>query len=212
MQQEHDKYIDPLKLIKSAGFTSAIIAGGAFRDLYHGIEPKDVDIFVWDPISSDESPAFPIAEKYVVNNYNNCVHAWTNILQLGDEDTVTLIFGSYYSPYHKNTAVWDIWKNGLNIQVIFTKIPPIEHMHLNFDIGLCKCYHDGQNIHYTDDFLTDANNKTLTIVAQDMTECEYSTTTTVHIPALQKKYPYPIKYNHSMLVTETVAIPFPTPI
>ena len=205
----HDKYVDPLKLIQNAGFTSAIIAGGAFRDLYHNIEPKDIDIFVWDPEFSDEQPEWQHTTAFTNDDDDTSIRCWRTILELDPEDSITLIYGEYSSFCARNTAVWDIWKSGINIQIIFTKTKPVDHMHRYFDIGLCKCYHDGHKVHYTDDFMTDANNKLLTIVAPYMTREEYATTMHVHVPALRKKYPH-----HVLVATEpaqTTPLPIPTP-
>lgn len=199
---KYDDFVKPLTWLQQAGFHSAIIAGGAFRDLYHEIYPRDIDIFAWDPNFSKETTPFEELKNnrkenpgHVWRTGPDCDKIWANLFQLEDYDEVEQRFGEYDEQEGKITAVWDIFKTQTNFQVIFTKLPPIEHMEQHFNIGLCKCYCDGQKIRYTNDFVNDATNKTLTIVGKNMSHGEYRHTIDQHIPRLRQKYPYPVRYS-----------------
>lgn len=200
---KYDDLIKPLAYLQKAGFESAIIAGGCFRDIYHGWYPRDIDIFVWDPTFSNETTPF---KELSNNRKENPGHVWRtgteidtiwiDLFRLEDFDRIEQKFGEYDENSGKITAVWDIWKAEINFQVIMTKVPPIEHMEQNFNIGLCKVYCDGTKVRFTGDFMKDAHNKTFTICAKNMTQAEYNSTIDIHIPRLRSKYP-----NHKVIHT-----------
>ena len=200
---KYDQLVKPLVFLQAAGFESAIIAGGAFRDIYHGWYPRDIDIFVWDPAFSNEKTPF---EKLKNNRKENPGHVWrtgpdmdamwSNIMRLDDMDIIEQRFGEYDEQKGKITAVWDVWKSLINFQIIFTKLRPVDHMEQNFNIGLCKCYCDGTKVRFTGDFMRDASNKTLTIVGKNLTQREYDHTIDTHIPRIKGKYPnFTIKHS-----------------
>lgn len=194
---KYDDLIKPLAYLQKAGFESAIIAGGCFRDIYHGWYPRDIDIFVWDPTFSNETtPLKEFSNKRKENPGNvwrtgtDIDTVWIDLFRLEDFDRIEQKFGEYDEQNGKITAVWDIWKSAINFQVIMTKVPPIEHMERNFNIGLCKVYCDGVKVRFTGDFMRDATNKTLTIVGENLSQQEYDHTVDIHIPRLRTKYPH----------------------
>jgi len=212
---KYDDLIKPLAYLQKAGFESAIIAGGCFRDIYHGWMPRDIDIFVWDPTFSNETTPFKELSDnrkgnpgHVWRTGTNVDSIWVDLFRLDDFDVIEQKFGEYDENGGKITAVWDIYKSSIPFQVIMTKIPPLEHMEQNFNIGLCKVYCDGTKVRFTGDFMRDAHNKTLTICAKNMTQQEYNFTQDIHIPRLKDKFP-----NHKVVHTQdTIKYAKPTAV
>lgn len=189
---QYDEIIRTLHCIQAAGFSSALIAGGAVRDLYFDILPTDIDIFVWDPRYSDE-PAKTVYDAHPDKEHD----FWWNTLKLTHKphshvpDEVYRVYDDEYGVggFGKITAVINVMKNFIPLQIIFTELKPIEHVNQYFDIGLCKAYCDGTKLRYTPDFMQDKKNKTFTIVGKDMTQEEFDYILSHHVPKLQHKYP-----------------------
>jgi hypothetical protein len=190
----NDEIVQTLRMIQSVGFSSAIIAGGAVRDLYLGKDISDIDIFVWDPEFSTETLDYGYHDDF--SDYDG-VAAWWEILGLDDpdlfnaHDTIEQCFDGYmYSDTsEKITRMWNIHKEGIKYQIIFTRVRPEEHIKKYFNIGLCKAYCNGTKFTLLPDFIKDAKRNTLTIVGQDMTQWEFDYTVNHHIPKLKLKYP-----------------------
>lgn len=188
----HDETIRTLQLIKNAGFESAIIAGGAIRDLYFDIMPTDIDIFVWDPHFSPEGTDH--AAWYA----NSGGTFWEDVLKLNRRSTVytsDCVRQSFvdYGPQQigsgKITAVWNVLKGYMPYQIIFTVEKPTTHIMKFFDVGLCKAYCDGDVVRYTSEFMHDAKNEQFTVLGQDMSQREFNYAMDHHIPKLQAKFP-----------------------
>ena len=168
---------------------SAIIAGGAIRDLYHDKHIKDIDIFVPDDTSltgvdvysSDFwKRQFDLTTSIYANNY---------VKTVGDGDD-----GSCTEKEDIN-MVWEILKNGTLYNVIIVNMDPTEYVTRFFDVGLCKAYCDGSRIKLTSDFMHDSRFKRLTLVSERMTLDEFYYMMDNHIVNLKQKYP-----NHSLVV------------
>lgn len=165
----------------------AVLAGGAIRDDYMGKfdEIKDFDIFIHDMTLEPEQVTKIIAKVFPRNDLMD---------QLFDSDYLTLeeqqdLQGDVKPGSHLHIGdVWEVDEENLTYQLIFTKSAPIEHVNKYFDIGFCKGYCDGKKIRYTDDFLQDVWNKTLTIVGDDMTVEQVEYSVHVHADAIQWKY------------------------
>jgi len=172
-----------LVLLHKAGYESAIIAGGAIRDA-HGHKPiKDIDIFIHTPSISRDSA------MYVT------IGSLSRILELKPSDAIIQnpAPDNYADdPEHIIAELFDVGKNDIDFQLIFLTIPPIEYVNDWFDIGLCKAYYDGTRVHYTSDYVTDATNKTLTIVGKHLNT---GPAIDERIKRLQLKYPeYVVKF------------------
>jgi hypothetical protein len=203
-----------VRSLQSLGFSSTIVAGGAPRDLYHNKQIKDIDFFLMDPLVSTEridwnslpnreqslkmSP--PMFIPYTLGlDIKNCVvgtdsaQGFNWILSKVDFER-----NSSYSYGKEFTWITQIWN--LNIiyhvplQFIFTNKNPTLMVEENFDIGMCVCYFDGQKIRYSDEFITDATQRQLTVRGQ-LTTGQIHKALNDHIPRLQRKYPgYTIEY------------------
>jgi hypothetical protein len=170
-----------LRGIQNLGFKSAVIAGGALRDDYTGKPISDIDIFVWDHCYSIQEwktiPEVPLIES--------CLSS-----VIGSNNWKQLLKSSYGpNPDNKLTRIWEYQTSHFPVQVIMTKMKPVEHIEKHFDFGLCKVWSDGVKIRYTPDFLRDVKNKTLTLVAKEMCQREFDYAMQVHHEKLQAKYP-----------------------
>lgn len=185
------------KIQTVGGFKSAVIAGGAVRDLYFEQFFRDVDIFVWDPNFSDED-----TNQFKVNQTGSLT-SWVDLLQLKlpisayraptlSDDFIKRLYKedeTYVSSDGKIIAVYDALRSLIPIQLIYTRIPPIDHVNKFFNLGLCKAYFDGRKFRFTPDFMHDARHKQFSIVGQDMTQQEWKRTIEEHIPRLSSRFP-----------------------
>lgn len=186
----YDEVVRTLRLIQEAGFQSAVIAGGAVRDIYFDLMFKDIDVFVWDPRKSNESVPNIAHPK-------NGSEELQNILRLnptksrGYSDELHWVKQNYTGDHTggRVSNIWNVVKNFIPYQIILTLKPPVDFVNNHFDLGICKAYCDGTKFRYTPDFMRDAQNKCFTVVAKDMTEPEFIYTMHHHIPAIQHKYP-----------------------
>jgi len=186
-----------LRQLQSIGFTSGIIAGGAVRDDYADEEINDIDIFLWDPKHSNETPTKQI--KQGQSNEDYFYGLFSKILKT--DSLEQLLSNDPENGYAENqagegsigaqlTCIWEGFTDLNPYQFIFTKVNPAEHVSRYFDIGFCKAYCDGTKLRYTQDFLRDWKNKKLTIVGQDMTQEQFDYVMEYHIEKLQWKYPH----------------------
>lgn len=196
-QLQRAEIVQTLKAFQNAGFKSAIIAGGAIRDLYFGQWIRDVDIFVHNPNMSNEKVGTLGDDfKTLVWQAMDCRNDTSNNPA---PDNVQQRFHAYGDDDHKITHVFDVVKNWIPYQIVFTKIPPADHLNKYFDFGLCRCYCDGVKMRYTPAFMNDMHNKTLTLMADDMTEKEVIRSMMEHLPRLLWRFP-----NHSVRFTTEV--------
>ena len=198
---QHDEIIQTLRTIQAAGFKSAVIGGGLVRDLYFGQWVRDVDIFVQHPNVSDE--------RVGTIGDNMKVILWQAMKCRNDisgknpaPDQIINRFEAYKpnkDGSNKITHVFDVMKNWIPYQIVVTKIPPVDHINKYFDFGICRCYCDGVKMRYTSAFMDDMHNKTLTLMADDMTEKEVERSMMEHLPRLIWRFP-----NHSVKFTPEV--------
>lgn len=119
---------------------SAVIAGGALRDLWHGKPIKDVDIFI--PMQADEVDLEAIERKVLA------IYPYSELVltsMYGQKDDVA-------TPGFRNIfAIWRMTVDDVIYELIF-----IEDMGENmievFDISICQIAFDGHEIHITDEF------------------------------------------------------------
>lgn len=155
-----------LKQLHNIGFKSAIIAGGAVRDSYFKRPINDIDIYYWHPGYSEgkeknQNTELPFSALFDLNMQDT---------ELFDADEVKTVFKSAnqtkkngYENLTGIVSVTDIIKNEQKYQFIGTEIPPPQYATTKFDFHICMCYCDGKKMRYTNEFLTDAMNRTLTI-------------------------------------------------
>lgn len=165
----------------------AVLAGGAIRDDYMGRtdEIADYDIFI-HCMAYEREQIEEVIEKVFPRN--------DLIEQLFDTDYQTMEEqlnekGDVKPGSHAQiNDVWEVDEELLTYQLIFTRELPRVHVNKYFDIGFCKAYCDGVKIRYTDDFLHDVHNKTLTIVGDDMTEEQVDYAINHHASKIIRRY------------------------
>lgn len=194
--------------LHNLGFKSAIVAGGAPRDLYHGKPIKDIDFFLQDPLVSTErinwtslpnkeqtlkmSPPLFLPHMLGLDT-NNCIigtvvaQGFTWMLSKVDfknDDEYA------YAKPSEVTQIWNLYvENHTPLQFMFLKSDPVNFVEKKFDVGLCMCYFDGQKLRYTPEFIEDSSNQKFTICG-DISDQQLHKTLTSHIPRLQTKYPW----------------------
>ena len=186
------RHVAVLKVLKEKGY-EAIIAGGMLRDVYFDQPYRDIDIFIWDPrtqYKNNGGTELPLLDMHAYEKLFSIIGLSGQILrnwvpgQGGDEGSMEgrdiLTSGL--------THVCDMMINGFHYQFITLHTNPVEYVMKYFDTGICKVYCDGEKIRYTNDFLKDAENKTITICGR-MTEDEFIATMERHIPKLISYYP-----------------------
>lgn len=169
-----------LEQLQQIGFKSAIIAGGAIRDAYFKRKPKDVDIYLWHTKSSTEDPQIKTLEDMAT-------YLGTSALKdLSTQSAENSMAGRSTNLIH---SVYAAERNGRRYEFIFVKCPPKTYVREYFDVGICKCWYDGNRVHYTHDFMYDATNRTLSIVGR-MNAQELYNTLNNHLRRLQEKFPH----------------------
>lgn len=139
------KVVDMLNAIRDSA-PEAIIAGGYLRDLDHGIQPRDIDVFV--PFNADL--------------YNARMHLGaTGILgddcdQYEGDDTISM--QQHWNLMATPSAI------PLEVNILFCQkdIQPLQRLS-RFDFGLCQIAFDSHRIIMTDGYLTDKENRTFTL-------------------------------------------------
>ena len=128
-------------------FPDVVIAGGSLRDLWHGKTPKDVDFFV--PLHVDND----------ILGYD----AFYESEMAGKLNVVTSTYGTFSTP--ELTSVYRYDKD-FQSDVIFIDLPKSKVLE-RFDFGLCQIAFDGEEVFYTDNFIKDVENKTITLLRSD---------------------------------------------
>lgn len=179
--------IQHLKKLHDVGYTSAIIAGGAVRDTYFKKPIIDIDVFVLDPRYNGDDNL--VTDKYISNLFNVSAistsfnkNIKTNRLTYPKHST-PYSYGSRYINHIKNVPI-----DGILYQLILVSISPIEYVMKHFYVDIARCYCDGTRLRYTNEFLNDARNKTLTI-AGEMTKTEYIFGLKRYIEKIRRKFP-----------------------
>jgi hypothetical protein len=190
---QSEDMIRVLSLLHQAGHTTAIIAGGAIRDRFHGVEVSDIDVYI--QYTPNTLSPFP-RQKYSGPEW---LTYWTSVLKLQTTgyralaDAVDYYYSTYADEEDSNAnrvvAVWNVWKNYIKYQIILTSLSPIDYVERHFDFGICKAYCDGTKVRLTRDFITDSQKKSITLVGKNLsrTQCIYAVED--HLPRIQAKYP-----------------------
>jgi hypothetical protein len=139
-------YLSVIRLVEMVTGTPVFLAGGAVRDTMHGVEVKDLDVFL-----SYTKEAFDT----IVFAFQNCHRYQMITAETADYMTMSEV-----------QAVLGYDLPNIQVNIIFLKegVPCTLHdVITRCDFGLCQigCDVDGKVL-YTEAFLTDAVNKTFT--------------------------------------------------
>lgn len=74
------------------------------------------------------------------------------------------------------------------IELMTVKSDPVDYVMNDFAVKLCRCYFDGHGIHYTRDFMQDAQNKTLTVACR-VDNARMERLFSYYLPKLQHYFP-----------------------
>ncbi len=135
---------------------TAIIAGGCLRDLWMGKDKnsvKDIDFFIICDTTNEETvynPSF---------GYLDWGDTMIAVCDNSYKDFTTPEVGAIHRIEHDYTMEF------ITVDVV-DKMSAIKR----FDFGFCQIYFDGKELVYTDEFLNDMNNKTITLVRSDTKE------------------------------------------
>jgi hypothetical protein len=155
---------------------TALVAGGYLRDLYCGAIPTDVDIFI-----QENNSVLNISRIDKLFDLNHNSGDSIRLLQPKNPK------GSCAGRNHI-VNVYDIYKDGINFQAIILNKSPQEYVNNHFDTGINMCYYDGNLVRFTPEFMSDFNNKTVTIRGVQ-TPIELYLSVTRHVPKILQKYP-----------------------
>lgn len=154
-------WADVLRKVQSV-FPTAIIAGGALRDLDHDRPIKDVDIFVPGPALREILTLFPDAVTTIP----------------GDDKASRLARGAFEPVFYANhVTTIDGWR----FEISVTDKP----LHLWFDycdIGLCKIIYNGVSVEKHEDYIRDSAGGNVTVYG-DIEFCRK------HVERIMTKYP-----------------------
>lgn len=168
---------------------SSTIAGGCIRDLYLDRPYRDIDLYVFDR---------ELKVEYVLGQ---CEHLDLHLL--GDQDQTPIlkkIFNTEdvslrrqstdYPSYGTSsiTQVYDIKFDDQIIEMMVLNINPVDYVVNNFDVELSKAYFNRTGLTLTTGFITDVENKTITL-SQSISPESLQYATNYHIPKIQKYFP-----------------------
>lgn len=200
MTQLPNDYILFLKAIQKLGYPTAIIGGGAVRDAYNNKPIKDVDIFIgpMDVTYKNNKHGinffdvdFCLSNKKEIENILSLNPKNGDVFCLSRQTPIPLNDSEdYYEDNYENNVcvVWDIVKNKINYQIIAINTNPKKYLTTNVDFGICMCYHDGISSFFSEEFLNDVNNKTITLCGK-LDGKHVVLALAKHLPRLKQKYP-----------------------
>lgn len=133
-------------------FPNAAIAGGCLRDLYHGVEIKDIDVFI---PNADNPKIHSLLEEYKKDHS----HTITRSIRAKTD----------YKEWVASTEVETVFTmkiGSLSIDVIGVTSNPDQIIE-RFDFGICQIQYDGYDVRYSPEFKMDCWNKTFTLIRCD---------------------------------------------
>ena len=179
-----------LRLIQTVA-PKAIIAGGYFRDVYNDVPYSDVDIYVeflHDDFRTTNISDWKTLLKLKVDDYRSA----DDIHTLGTEDE------PYDIPDDNNIMeVFGLVKNEIKYNIIVVENEPVDYVNAAFDFNICKNWCDGKRIRFPKEFMSDIENKTITVCDRKMSLGDFAHSMDVHLPKLKRKYPH-----HKLIVPE----------
>lgn len=140
-----------------------VIAGGAIRDYFLNVEPKDFDVFGGlnlepEPVEAEPGELVDFSSlsdprcglDRVDNDYERTEeYEKLSNIQLVSQGTI----GEHKVDY-----------------IVLTEFVDGKELVEGFDFGINRCWFDGKFIHYTEEFLQDWKNKTVTLLKDDRKE------------------------------------------
>lgn len=190
-----------LSNLHKMGLNSAIIAGGYIRDSILSKPTKDIDVFILHSefkqliarkgLSTADTFAGQtiLADAgFIVNDSSALDECDTS--NVDGEETIRFVAGGYFINGSTSANVEHAFLTdcGIQVDLIFVDIDPKDHVLERFDIGLCCVHYDGKQLTMPNRFLTDLNDKTITI-KDDLDDRIKSRALHNHVPRVLQKYP-----------------------
>lgn len=168
-------------------FPSAIIAGGALRDLIVEKPIKDVDIFISDmDMNVDQTGVFEqLANALGIAMLQECEESDRDFLRVdNDFKSIKVDFSdvaaktgqinSEYLSADSDRVVYEsfinyivsVKYNSVIYQLILTEAEPKSYVYNDFDFGICKIFFDGNKLTATEEFWYDYENKQITFAGK----------------------------------------------
>ncbi len=135
-----------LTQLHAAGFPEAVCAGGAIRDHLHGLEPKDIDIFIED----HEGLAQKLTDHF--KGWQGKLVVPTHVAQYMAFENVHCVFEFVVPNFPP-----------VQLIVMTKKIEP-QAIIERHDFGICQVAHDGHRFYRTDAFVNDYTGHTFTLI------------------------------------------------
>ena len=192
-------------------FPSAIIAGGALRDLITEKPIKDVDIFIHDPELQSDIRDSGLLEKLAdalgimligedektdrdfirIDNDFKAIKAGfaEEVIQAGGIDSEYLDSDCDRSVYEAfMNYIVTIKYNSVLYQLILIETEPKSYVYNDFDFGICKVFFDGNKLTPTEEFWYDLEHRQITFAGKFSVGQAIHTLFT-HRENIIKKYP-----------------------
>jgi len=206
LQPIKENFSDEIALLTTiqTKFPSAIIAGGAVRDLLLNRPRKDIDIFVHESDAeqsllsasllqdmlkdhlpdqlptSDLNPFMPKSQSMNMATQRRAP-IFRKCTSFTDDDIAA------------NSVIVDVFggttSRNVDFDIIVTSCSPKTYVQEYFDIGLCKVFFDGKSWTCHSDFVDDYRNNTITVCGAHMGAQEITRSVTGHAKRVQAKYP-----------------------
>lgn len=165
---------------------NAIIAGGAVRDTYHDRPVSDIDIFV----KEDDKMLSMLGSNYASQKWTDYWKQMFNYTESKNDKIRFFGDGYVFNVLDDDICgVWEIRKGLKKYQIIMLKQDPRDYVSEKFDFGLCRAYCDGRKLHFTNEFLEDSLNKTITLYPENLTKKQIDYAVNHHIQKIRQKYP-----------------------
>lgn len=155
--EEWDVFIRELE---EKGLT-AIIAGGAVRDLYCNVKPRDIDIFIWNE-GGTTNPWISKVRAHVTSTQGK----WKDLTGY-EPDEANMEGNPIYTVYEINRNKWYRFFNRkplLNLICCIASPNGALGIISAFDFGICQAAYDGKHFYVTENFVTDFQNHTFTMI------------------------------------------------
>lgn len=172
-------------------FPSAIIAGGAIRDLYGERQIKDVDIFIpvnIDKIEGDFDFLYTVYSIFFPPTDSFDIHCDTVIKVVCGEG-----YGIKLTPADSDEGrdiycIINVTRNSVSYDLVFCEPKGADVK--SFDIGICQAYFDGSCVVATEEFIQGFDTKTIEVLNVNRTDRNER-----RVQRLKEKYPeFKVKY------------------
>jgi len=196
MSNKLNKVNEPIRILRNINqnyISGSIIAGGYYRDIYHKRPFNDIDIFVH---TNNSHTKYIRSDAYTTDFWAevfdlNLDSFWSGdtIEEMEPDDT--------YDQLNDMDMVFELVKSEVKYNIVLVDLPPVEYVNDVFDFGICKAYCDGHKVTFTKDFISDAENKTLTFTNKSVSEDSFCYSMNNHLKKLMTKFP-----NHQVYIPE----------